>query len=230
MSNERFTIALLHDEALLLQGLARLLGELPGYRLVAQVSDHSAFKRAFALGAPPQLLHISLHSACKDQCTLLGWMAQHMPHCRILVVGQQPPTEVLLHLLCAGAHGFLGTDRPAEELGRMLHHLVNGAIHFPAEVMPQLSRLLPQLERPACPVPDKKISPCQREFLRWLCAADDHTYVDIAKKMGKTLRCVLRYRDKLFKRFKVNTKAALVRLAQKMGLDQDEPLPKKRKR
>ena len=75
MPKEHLTIALLHDEALLLQGLARLLGDLPGYRLVAQVSDHSAFKRAFALGTPPHLLYISLHSASKDQCTLLCWMA-----------------------------------------------------------------------------------------------------------------------------------------------------------
>lgn len=228
MSPEPHTIALLHEHTLLRRGMAKLLGELGPHRILAEVGDAAAFKRAFALGNVPDVLVLSVEAAMADHCAFLHWCHKHMACTRLLLTGQEPDTRSLLRTLCAGAHGFFSSRKPPEELCRVLEELLHGAIHYPAEVMAHLLELLPALEEPT-PDLDKPISTNQRIFLRWLVAAGGLSYPDIAERMGVTTSAVEKYGQKLCKRFRLKGKSALVKLAMDLGLHL-EPQPARKKK
>lgn len=218
MSTEQHTLVLLYEQNLIRQGIARLLGDLGTFRLLAQAEDVPALKRALAVAAAPKLLLLSSEAATAEHCGLLAWLRKHCPDTCLLLLGNRTPAAQLFAAFCAGAHGYLCTSQAHERMVTVLHQLVEGAVHFPAEVLAQLRHLSPGLEPD--PVDDgRPIGPCQLLFLRWLIVPEDLTYAEIAKRMGKSERAVKKYSTDLRARFKVSSKGGLIKLALRRGLE-----------
>ncbi len=222
MATEQLSLVLLHEQNLLRQGIARLLADIEGFQLLAQAADVPALKRALAVAQAPQLLLLSADAATAEHCSLVLWARKQYPNCWLLLLGNHTPAEPLFAAFCAGAHGYLCTSQAPERMVAMVHQVVDGAIHFPAEVLARLRQLRPGPE--AEPVDDgRTIGPCQLLFLRWLLVPEDLTYAEVAKRMGKSEFAVKKYVHNLFKRFKISSKGGLIKLGLRRGLDRLGP-------
>ncbi len=215
---EHCTLALLHEETLLRQSMAQVLAERQRYTVLAQVADPPAFKRAFALGTAPQAVLLSLETAQHDGCAVLHWLATHMSATRVLLLGRHPEPEGLVSSLRAGAHGFHCTRDTMDRLCLVLEHVLQGALHFPSSVHHQLRQMLPAQEhaRPAATLPTP--TECQCEFLRWVAAPGELTYTEIAQRMRTSRSAIDKLRARIFKRYHIQGKTGLVRLALQLGL------------
>jgi DNA-binding CsgD family transcriptional regulator len=63
-----------------------------------------------------------------------------------------------------------------------------------------------------------RLGPAQRRFLELLCHPDEYTYDQIAAEMGISTNSVHTHRKRLFVRFRVRSKAGLVKLAHTWGI------------
>ena len=222
MPTEQHTLVLLHEQNLVRMGLARLLAELEGFQLLTQAADVPALKRALALAPDPALLLLSAETATADHCGLVLWLREQCPNTYLLLLGNNTPATTLFTAFCAGAHGYLCTNHAHERMVAILHQLVDGAIHFPAEVLAFLRPWRASLE-PEMVDDGKPISLCQQEFLRWLLVPEELTYAGIAQRTGKSERSIKKYSTDLRKRFKVNSKGGLIKVAMRRGLDKLGP-------
>lgn len=210
------SIAVLHPRALVRQSLVSLLKDLPGYHLQSHVSSVPELKRAVATGKVPQVLVLGLCCAEDDGAQLFPWCIGQLPQCRMLVLGCEPPSPVLVGLLTAGVHGFFCESNGVERLGVVLDHLCAGALYYPERLFEGLRASLPALRKPV--LLQRPLSERQREFLCWIGHPDCLSYKAIATRMGVTYNSVLKYRRDLGARFALPTRQALVQFGRDIGL------------
>ena len=106
------------------------------------------------------------------------------------------------------SHGFVVKPCTIEELTEVLLALHDKGRYW--QHNHKKARLVLQKQRNRL-----TLSPKEQLFLE-LCL-DDVTYAEIAEKMGKSPRTIDGYREELFRRFKVNTRAGLIMLAIRNG-------------
>ena len=200
---ERTTIALLHEHRWVRTSIGLLLKAEPDLQLVGEVDDEPGFKRSFALRPPPKLVLLSLRYE-----GFLPWLLKNMTDCAPMVMGPMNE-EVAVRLFCAGALGCCPEACAPEEVLRMVHHVQDGTIHFPRNVLVWVRAKLPAPH----PTPAPELSERQEQFLRLLIGPDSPTYPCIAERMNVCLGRVNNIAGKLCKRFQLKGKAGLVRFA-----------------
>lgn len=209
-------IALLHNGKLARLGLERLLSELPGYTLVHHAATPGELKRGILVKSrTPALLVLGLSVAMDQEYQLLRWCRQHLPTCRLLVLGPEPDPWVLMSLVATGVQGFCCEERCAEQLPQLLELLLCGGLHFPPALQAQLMRTLPVV-RTAVSL-DKRPSKRQVELLTIIARRDNPSYQQAAHEMRISLNRVHRIRGILFHRYHLKDKRDLVLFAVQLG-------------
>ncbi len=209
---EQHTLVLIHTHDLLRSGLARTLAATGAYRILADVADPTAFKRAIALGKQPELAVLCLENAT----SMLAWLKIHLPMCANMVLGGDEPPEQIIPLFKAGADGYHSTRDGQEVLCCGLECLGHGAKFFAAPVWERIQALMPLAQ--AKPTIIRYPTPAEAEFLVHLAAPDHPTYAEIALRMNKSERTIEKYRYDLCKANGIKTKAGLVDFARACGL------------
>lgn len=210
MEQHSLVLVLAHD--LLRRGLARTLTDTGAFRILADVAEPMAFKRAIAMGQQPELAVLCLENAH----SMLAWLKIHLPNCANMVLGGDEPPEQIIPLFKAGADGYHSTRDGQEVLCCGLECLGHGAKFFSAAVWERIQALMPMAQ--AKPTILRYPTPAEAEFLVHLAAPDHPNYAEIAKRMNKSPRVIEKYRYELCRDNKIKTKAGLVDLARACGL------------
>ena len=208
------TVAVLHGEELVRKALARELREASPYALAAVVADPAAFKRAFALGTPPNAVVLSLETAMADDCAMLRWLLKHMPAARNLLCGPEPPLCDLVRSVRAGAHGFFCTRGKLALLCGTLASVCAGALIFPPAMESYLREHLP------IPTEHTERKPTKREcdVLRLVGSPKGFTQVQIAGELRLSVVRVKKICSNLRKLHQVKGMNGLALLAQRLGV------------
>lgn len=207
-------VALLHGEELVRRALGRELRETTPYALAAEVEDPAGFKRAFALGSPPNAVILSVESALADDCAMLRWLMKHMPASRNLLCGTEPALCHLVRLMRAGAHGFFCTRNRMELLRATLDSVCAGALAFPPAMESYLRQHLP------IPAEHTERAPTARErdVLRLMGSTKGSTHAAVAEELGISEVRVKKICAKLCELYQVKGKNGLALLAQRLGV------------
>lgn len=212
-----FTMAIVHAEPFLRHSLAALFTANARCTVQWQADNGPALKRAAATGHLPGLVLLCLDMACALDHALLRWMARHMPHARLLLLGRLPAPAELPAALCAGAHGYFCMRDGHEQLLATAGLVLQGLLCFPADTHRALGQWQPPPQALAATAL-RQPSPAHREFLRWVAHPAGLAYADIARRMGRSERAVEKYRAVLFKRHGIKSRMGLVYLARQLGL------------
>lgn len=214
-----YNVALLYEEPLFLRSLTTAL-QGRGHSLLASVPNTAALKLALAMRPGVQLALFSVASAMANNYDLLHWSMVQLPTTRILLLGREPEDPALAAAFFAGASGYYCTRDPEDTLMHHVLHVAEGALVFPPGTWQQI-RQHPHQPPPQYPKPDptlKRPSPAQCEFLQQVADPNNYTYPDIAKRMGRSLWAVQKYRRLLFERFNIKRRRDLEHLAWQLGL------------
>ncbi|MFG1608845.1 response regulator [Actinoplanes sp. NPDC049265] len=145
------SVLLVDDQALVREGIAMVLGQDPGLRVVGEAGDGQAGVRLARLHRPDVVL-MDVRMPVMDGIEATGEIVAHCPETRVLVLTTFNLDEYALRALRAGASGFLLKDVPSTELVAAIRTVGAGD----AVVSPRITRTLLDHYRsgPAVPPPD----------------------------------------------------------------------------
>lgn len=113
------------DHPLLRSGLRRVIDAQPGMQLVAEAEDGAALLEVLA-AHPCEVLILDLSLPYMRGLELVRAVVERYPALRILIYSVQPEDRLSLHLLDAGAAGYLSKDQGAEALLRAVRQVARG--------------------------------------------------------------------------------------------------------
>lgn len=184
----------------------------PAFRVVAEAGTlKQAIERYEALG--PDVLLVDLALPDGDGTTLIE---QASGDAQVLVISVFGDEKRVVSAIRAGAKGYLLKDDGAEEISAALHQLLNGE----SPISPPIARhLIAHFQQR--PPSDNDVSLSSREQDVLSLASKGYTYAEIAALMEVSANTVGTYTKRIYTKLEVNSKAAAVYEARRLGLMED---------
>lgn len=133
-----------------------------------------------------------------------------LPQMRILVLTMHQEEEYVLHMLRAGAAGYLRKDAAMAELLEAVRNLGSGGLHFGAHATRAMAMQVQQA-RPIPTDPYRDLSPREREVFHLI--VDGLTTKEIALRLDIGIKTAENHRQRVFAKLDVRNAAELVRYA-----------------
>ncbi len=228
----RIPVALVDDHALLRNMLANMIGSMPAYEVVLEAANGAELVKAMeSTDLRVSVAVVDLHMPVMDGYETIGWLRTHHPATRSLALTFERTQQAMERSLQAGACGFILKDVGYEEFKDALDqvatvgHYHNKVILDPPIVAePVQEKLQTPIgkplfgdERPRSP---SSVSFTEREraFVQLACDLRELTYDQIAEEMEVHRRTVDGYRDAVFTKLNVKTRAGMVLCVLQWGL------------
>ncbi|QZY92924.1 response regulator transcription factor (plasmid) [Pantoea dispersa] len=202
MSRHHFrkvSVALLDDHDLVLRGLRDLLEENALFNVVGTYSSgRELIVRLRDAPADVLVIDYELSPADVDGLDLIKSLTRHYPKVAILVVSAHYNPATVALALRGGAKGFLGKNRPAQEIHRAIITVSRGEVYLETEMRFRLADqqqhgellLSGQLSeaRINSALSLSSLTPKEQEVVR--CFLSGMTVTEIAEKFSRSLKTV----------------------------------------
>lgn len=221
MSSPKVTIALVEDHTLFRNMMADMINGLEGYEVLVQAGHGQEYIQQ-SQGRPVSVAVVDLHMPVMDGFETIRWIREHQPSTRALALTFERTEEAMVRALRAGACGFLLKDvgkqvfRQALDQVAMLGHYHDEEVKSQLVPISEVARRYSEAREAAL----HRITEREIEFIRYVCDERELTYGQIAEYMNVTERTVDGYREALFRKIAVKSKAGLVIFAYKWGIVQ----------
>jgi DNA-binding NarL/FixJ family response regulator len=202
------------DHTILREGLVSLLQASGECQVVAQASDGIAAVE-LALKTRPDVAVIDISMPGLNGIEVVRRLTQELDETRILVLTMHAEEEYVLHVVRAGAAGFLLKDSATGELLAAVRALAGGRGYFGAHASKVLAQ---QVQRPAGRMEDpyRDLTPREREVFHQI--AEGLTTKEIARKLGTSAKTAENHRFRVLDKLGVRNTAELIRYAVRHGL------------
>ena len=214
------SVALVDDHHLVRTGLAAMVNGLGGYRVTLEAGNGRELIDVLAKAEAPAIAIVDLNMPVMDGYATIAWLREHAPTILPLALTFDAADDALVKAVRAGARGFvLKNARPAVLKTALDALMLTGYYYTDAVVTtvqgnPGLkTREERERERVLA-----GITPREMEFLLLVCDEAEHTYEQIADRMGVHRRTVDNFRIALFEKFNIKSKTGLVLFALRLGL------------
>jgi DNA-binding NarL/FixJ family response regulator len=204
------------DHTIVRQGVVSLLEAGGDCEVVAQASDGmEAVERA--LQTHPDVAVLDIGMPRLSGLEAVRRIHQEAPKIRVLVLTMHEEEEYVVHLVRAGASGYLVKDSAAGELLAAVRALARGHGYFG----PYAARVLAEQYRhprdpDAAPDPYGTLTAREREVFHLV--VDGKTTKEVAKTLGISPKTAENHRTRLMEKLDVHNTAELVRYAARRGL------------
>jgi DNA-binding NarL/FixJ family response regulator len=202
------------DHTLVRESLVAVLEQSGECTVVAQVADGvAAVEQALALRPDVAIVDISMPRLSGVE--VVRRLAAELPQTRTLVLTMHEEEEYVLHMVRAGAAGYLVKDSATSELLAAVRNLHGGRGHFG----PYAARVLAeQVQRPGRELADPygDLTPREREVFHLM--AEGLTTKEIARRLDISTKTAENHRGHVLAKLDLRNSAELVRYAAKKGL------------
>lgn len=213
-------IAVIDDQTLFRETLTDLINDLEGYQVVVEAAHGEEYVHAVQQGTRVAVAIVDLHMPVMDGYATLRWIRQHAPGTRALALTFERTEEAMVRALHAGACGFLRKDVSKQEFKAALDQVATLG-HYHSDLMqdhlPTVAEAPAQYERKQAAL-SAQLSDREAEFITLVCDEQEFTYDQIADRMHVSRRTVDGYRESVFAKFDIKSKAGMVIFAYKWGL------------
>jgi two-component system, NarL family, response regulator NreC len=201
------------DHTIVRQGVVSLLEAGGDCEVVAQASDGvEAVEKALATLPDVAVLDIGMPRLSGLEA--VRRIRQEAPKVRLLVLTMHEEEEYVVHLVRAGANGYLVKDSAATELLAAVRALARGQGYFGSYAARVLAE---QYRRPEeAPDPYGNLTGREREVFHLV--VDGKTTKEVAKALGISPKTAENHRTRLMEKLDVHNTAELVRYAARRGL------------
>jgi DNA-binding NarL/FixJ family response regulator len=215
-STEPTTILVVHPQQVVREGLVSMVQNGGHFKVVYAASGLDELAAARARKVQPGIAVVGLGG--EGQLTI-AYIRQNWPQVPVVAVVTEPNHGVVQRAVSAGARAVLSLDTCSRELDQALQVTARGGLHHNALMAAQLqARTIPAKEQEKCAQVFRELPSRELEVFRWIVHPTTPTYAVIAQKLGIGTRSVHTYRDSVFRKFKVHSRQALLRLAMEQGL------------
>ncbi|GAA0713383.1 response regulator transcription factor [Dokdonella soli] len=202
------------DHTIVRESLVAVLNASGECRVVGEAADGaSAVEQALALCPDVVLVDVSMPRL--NGIEVVRRLAQELPQARTLVLTMHEEEEYVLHMVRAGASGYLAKHAATSELIAAIKAVAAGNVHFG----PYAAKILAgQVQRPdhALDDPYGALSPREREAFHLI--VDGLTTKEVARKLGISVKTAENHRSRILDKLGVRNTAELVRYAARKRL------------
>jgi len=201
------------DHTIVRQGVVSLLEAGGDCEVVAQASDGlEAVEKA--LQTHPDVAVLDIGMPRLSGLEAVRRIRQDAPKIRVLVLTMHEEEEYVVHLVRAGASGYLVKDSAAGELLAAVRALAKGHGYFG----PYAARVLAEQYRHPEGGSDPYGTLTAREREVFHLVVDGKTTKEVAKALGISPKTAENHRTRLMEKLDVHNTAELVRYAARRGL------------
>ena len=195
-------IALVDDHRLFRSGIASLINNLPGYKVLFEAANGEELIRRISPKFKPDIILLDINMPVMNGTLTAKWLKNKYPGIGVIVLSMLDDAEKVLEMLRLGVKGYLLKDAEPCEVEQALEKVSQGEVYYPEFV----ARLL--VDSINHPVDKNRLQVREIEFLK--LASTELTYKEIAEQMSVSVRTVDGYRDALFEKLKVKSRIGLV--------------------
>lgn len=207
-------ILLADDHTLVRQGLKSLLDASGDCEVVAEAADGiEAVDKARAMR--PDVVVVDIGMPRLSGIEVVRRISSELPDTRVLVLTMHEEEEYVLHVVRAGASGYLVKDSAASELIDAVRALKARRGYFGAYASKVLAEQVRQPE-PRVTDPYGALTSREREVFHLVVEA--RTTKEIAAELGISVKTAENHRSRLMEKLGVHNTAELVRYAARKGL------------
>lgn len=201
-------------------GLKELIEKLGPYQVVREFDSGADYLFYLKSGERPDLTLMDLSMPEMSGLEVMKRLQSEQIRVPVLILTLNEDEHLIIQLFRLGARAYLTKNSSSGKMKQALEEIFRSG-YFHNEFM-QLSLERDQPQQANTPsLPDRmleKISPREREFLKWVCHEAEYTYEQIAGLMNVNQRTVDGYRQSLFEKFAIKSKTGLVLFVLKHGL------------
>lgn len=209
---ESIQVALVDDHKLFRSGLASLINNFPGYKVIIEAGNGRDLIEKINSKVKPDLVLLDVNMPEMDGFATIKWLQQNYPEINVIIISMFEGEENVLALIRSGAKGYLMKDAEPQEFKQALDTVANSQIYYPSFV----TRYLINSLQPPVAYNNIKLNDREREFLK--LAGTEFTYKEMADRMNVSVRTIDGYRDQLFQKLNVKSRVGLVLYAIKNKL------------
>jgi len=203
-------IFLADDHQLFLEGIIKLIRELPGFEVLGFASDgNEAYSRI--ISSDPDIVLLDIDMPLLNGLVLLEKLRKNGFRGKIIMLSQFDETSVVDKAKKSGADGYLLKSSDKQIFAEALNHVSHGKTWFPQEKNPS-----PRIPLTRSILAATELTDRETEILKLV--ANGFSNKEIGEKLFISHKTVDAHRTNLMKKLGVNNVAALVRLAFQEGL------------
>lgn len=207
------TVVIADDHRLFVNGLAAILNKQPNISVtITAANGQELIEKLEHTDALPHICLLDISMPVMNGYQTLPVLVRRWPTVRVIALSMHHEDEYpVLKMAAEGACGFLGKDAEPSEIIEAIHQVYTYGYYGGGSVAVHLPNGPAAAKRLLVNITDN-----QMEFLQLCCTAMD--YNEIAEKMGKSRRTIDNYRDNLFSKLNVKSRAGLCLFAHRAGL------------
>lgn len=202
------------DHTILREGIVALLEGSGECQVVAQASDGLQAVE-LALKTRPDVLVVDISMPGLGGIEVVRRLSKELDPARILVLTMHAEEEYVVHVVRAGASGFLLKDSPGSEMLAAVRALAAGRGYFGAHASRVLAQ---QMQQPKAALDDPYRDLTQREREVFHLIVEGLTTKEIARKLDTSVKTAENHRSRVLGKLDARNTAELVRYAVKHGL------------
>ena len=207
-------VLLADDHTIVRQGLKSLLDQSDDCRVVAEAADGlAAVERAHE--TRPHVAVVDIAMPKLSGLEVVRRIHQELPGTQVLVLTMHEEEEYVLHVVRAGASGYLVKDSAASELLEAVRALHHGDGYFGSYAARVLAEQLRHGLRPP-EDPYGTLTPREREVFHLV--TEGRTTKEVAAELGISAKTAENHRTRVLDKLAVHNTAELVRYAARHGL------------
>jgi DNA-binding NarL/FixJ family response regulator len=215
--NEKKSIAVVDDHALIRKGVSALINYFPMHYVKYEAANGADLIKQVANGEMPDIVLLDIVMPEMDGYATASWIRKNHPKVKILALSTMDSELAIVKMIRSGAHGYILKDAEQEELKLAFEQVVSLGYYYndvvSRKIVQSVNKLVDEENDLGLLV---KLSDRESQFLQLACS--EKTYAEIAKEMFVSDRTVDGYRDALFKKLNVVSRVGLVLYAIKNGI------------
>lgn len=218
-SRRLFVIA---NRNIYVDGLIKVIGELPGYKIVECAEPNDGCFTSFAanpgdiLLVDQSVIDATLRSTGIDN--LFSEFMDAYPELRIIVFGREFNDGFVRKMLRAGAHGFIDSNMTQDTLLKAIHEVDAGGFWISREALQQIIYSAVEMERIIEQNIRERVEAIQGDLTRreaevLKCVLEGLSTREIAEQLNLSEQSVKLHLGRLFRKFEVNNRSQLILMA-----------------
>jgi len=202
------------DHTIVRDGLVALLNSSGDCQVVAQAADGITTVE-LALKTHPDVVVVDISMPKLNGIEVVRRLTKELENVRILVLTMHAEEEYVMHVVRAGAAGFLLKDSASAELLAAVRALGSGRGYFGTHASKVLAQ---QVQKPHAPLEDPYRDLTSREREVFHLIVEGMTTKEIARQLGTSTKTAENHRFRVLDKLGARNTAELIRYAARHGL------------
>jgi two-component system, NarL family, invasion response regulator UvrY len=210
--NERLTVLLVDDHAVVREGYRRLLERHGDIVVIGEAADAAEAHTLFCQFAP-QVVVMDITLPGLSGIEVMRRMLTHEPAARVLIFSMHDDVMFAKRALQAGAYGYVTKSSAPKVLVEAVHTVAGGKKYLSPAVAQDLALLAVSSDKAL----NNNLSAREFEVLRLLLQG--HSINDIARALGINRKTVSNHQTAVKQKLGADTAIQLLKIASRLGLE-----------